>query len=607
MRLVGAFIYSSWPIQSVASFVTSRSRYTSLICKSLTTRTSSSSMQNNCKRARLELSSTMSRDNVNGSLLEGRSPYEQRIGKQITICPRCLGEGKVRGNLSKKAKARKKQMQSEESGNALSRYLNTSTKFTAQVPKKPCKGCNGTGLLQQEPTNATNLKQSTTSDMSVAIVGGGIGGFALAAALQQRNIDCVVYERDLSFEERKQGYGLTMQQGQRALRALGFFEESSDNGVTHSGSKFGIHSTRHAVHKPDGSLIGEWGLRVWGARYEKNGRSHATRQNAHISRQNLRKLLMDMLRPNTVRWGYKFIGYEQGNGRPLKLKFLHRLRGTDGKIKCNEQEVSTSILVGSDGIRSAVRTCKLGEEIAPLRYLGCIVILGIAPSPNDSQLTDGRTVWQTADGTTRLYAMPFAEPGEEVGGLEALNEGGLSMWQLSFPMEEAAAIDLGKIGSSALKAEALKRCGTWHNPIPLLLQFTPENLVTGYPCYDRALVDNNDLREGLNSTQSDAYVTLLGDAAHPMSPFKGQGANQALLDGLLLAQKLHSVVRKNDRMGQCNINTLIPESLAEFEDEMLQRSAVKVTKSAEAAQFLHSELAIKEGNLTRGAAAAAKT
>ena len=38
---------------------------------------------------------------------------------------------------------------------------------------------------------------------------------------------------------------------------------------------------------------------------------------------------------------------------------------------------------------------------------------------------------------------------------------------------------------------------------------------------------------------------------------------------------------------------------------MLQRSAVKVTKSAEAAQFLHSELAIKEGNLTRGAAAAA--
>eukprot|EP00956_Cyclotella_meneghiniana_P043391 scaffold267948_cov142-Cyclotella_meneghiniana.AAC.1 len=56
-------------------------------------------------------------------------------------------------------------------------------------------------------------------------------------------------------------------------------------------------------------------------------------------------------------------------------------------------------------------------------------------------------------------------------------------------------------------------------------------------------------------------------------------------------------------MGQCNISALIPESLAEFEDEMLQRSAVKVKKSAEAAEFLHTELAIKKGNITRGAAA----
>eukprot|EP00956_Cyclotella_meneghiniana_P045056 scaffold351082_cov142-Cyclotella_meneghiniana.AAC.1 len=105
--------------------------------------------------------------------------------------------------------------------------------------------------------------------------------------------------------------------------------------------------------------------------------------------------------------------------------------------------------------------------------------------------------------------MPFAEPGEAVGGTEALNDRGLSMWQLSFPMEETEATKLSQIGSSALKAEALKRCGTWHDPIPRLLRFTPEDLVTGYPCYDRALVDKDDLREGLNSTQSNAYVTLL--------------------------------------------------------------------------------------------------
>lgn len=423
-----------------------------------------------------------------------------------------------------------------------------------------------------------------------------------------------------------------MQQGARALRALGFMSEdidtsdtfnnsstnsteasqynSSTNDTEASQSRFGIHSTRHAVHTPDGIVIGEWGLRIWGGRYEKNGRSHATRQNAHISRQNLRRVLMNMLRPGSVRWGYKFMGYEENTGtddnteKSLKLKFLRRMKEADGTEKSVEEEVTSSVLIGCDGIRSAVRTCKLGEEIAPLRYLDCIVILGIGPSPSDSPLTDGKTVFQTADGVTRLYAMPFAEPGEEVAGLETMNDKGLSMWQLSFPMNESEASELSRLGAAALKAEALRRCGNWHDPIPKLLQSTPQDLVTGYPCYDRALVDKDNLRKGHDNSQStNEFVTLLGDAAHPMSPFKGQGANQALLDAVLLAQSLYSTVRKHNRAEADNIQYLIPDALAEFEEEMLQRCAVKVKKSAEAAQFLHSEVAIKEGNVTRGGAA----
>jgi hypothetical protein len=162
---------------------------------------------------------------------------------------------------------------------------------------------------------------------------------------------------------------------------------------------------------------------------------------------------------------------------------------------------------------------------------------------------------------------------------------------------------LSQLGASALKAEALRRCGGWHDPIPELLQSTPEVLVTGYPCYDRSLVDKDYLRKGLDDSQSiNAFVTVLGDAAHPMSPFKGQGANQALLDAVLLAQKLFDAIRKNDK-ARGNVHDLVPDALAEFEAEMLQRCAVKVKKSADAATFLHSEVAITEGNVTRGAAA----
>lgn len=79
-----------------------------------------------------------------------------------------------------------------------------------------------------------------------------------------------------------------------------------------------------------------------------------------------------------------------------------------------------------------------------------------------------------------------------------------------------------------------------------------------------------------------------------MSPFKGQGANQALLDALSLARRLY---------GTKDGSQSIDEALEGFQEEMLIRSAPKVKASAEAAKFLHSEVAIQSGNVTRGAAA----
>ena len=71
---------------------------------------------------------------------------------------------------------------------------------------------------------------------------------------------------------------------------------------------------------------------------------------------------------------------------------------------------------------------------------------------------------------------------------------------------------------------------------------------------------------------------------------QGQGANQALLDSLSLARTLY---RLDD----------IKEALGVYTEEMLARSAVKVKASAEAAEFLHTEIAIQKGNVTRAGAA----
>ena len=80
-----------------------------------------------------------------------------------------------------------------------------------------------------------------------------------------------------------------------------------------------------------------------------------------------------------------------------------------------------------------------------------------------------------------------------------------------------------------------------------------------------------------------------------------------MLDAVLLARKLHSASHVNNRKKHIDdmpLSDRIAASLAQFEDEMLERSSIKVKKSADAAKFLHTHVAISEGNVTRGQVAA---
>ncbi|HQK40209.1 MAG TPA: FAD-dependent monooxygenase, partial [Flavobacterium alvei] len=234
--------------------------------------------------------------------------------------------------------------------------------------------------------------------------------------------------------------------------------------------------------------------------------------------------------------------------------------------------------VGADGIRSSIRKLIIGEDSTPLRYLGCIVILGICPlsalEDHDNPLLDSATVFQTANGNERIYIMPYTSDSV--------------MWQLSFPMSEKDAKALSTKGPQALKEEACRRT-QWHDPIPQILSTTLEAQVSGYPVYDRELLKPELLEQS-------EQVTLIGDAAHPMSPFKGQGANQALLDALALARGITRGCRPSSQWRKIGIRKSV---LSEFESEMLARSAVKVKDSAEAADFLHSEIVLYESDAPR--------
>lgn len=416
-----------------------------------------------------------------------------------------------------------------------------------------CEHCSGSGLLQSAKPPTPDKKNYP----HVAIIGGGISGVALAVACLHRGIPFTLYERDQGFETRSQGYGLTLQQASKALKGFGLFS-----------LKDGVNSTRHLVFTTEGKVIGEWGMRKI---------VHTTRKkipkriNIHIARQSLRLALLEQLGGHQmVQWGHQLVGYKEYDGESVDLTFQ-----VNNEIKTAKAD----LVVGCDGIRSSLRKLLIDEHMSPLRYLGCIVILGICPLKSlegiENSLLDSATVFQTANGNERIYMMPYSSDSV--------------MWQLSFKMPEKEAKALSALGTQALKDEACRRT-QWHDPIPQILLATKITLISGYPVYDREILDSELLKKI-------GKATLIGDAAHPMSPFKGQGANQALLDALALARGITKGARPYSQWREIGIRNCV---LNEFESDMLKRCAPKVTDSAAAVDFLHSETVLDEYNEPRG-------
>ena len=215
-------------------------------------------------------------------------------------------------------------------------------------------------------------------------------------------------------------------------------------------------STSHYTFDDKGRVLGVFGEAFGG---KDTGKERKECKNSgrfiHIPRQVLRRRILEAVRPGTIRWNSALEGFRTSKKNPKVVKV--KLAGGD--------VIDAALLVGSDGIFSTVRR-NLALPGDRLNYVGLMVVLGIVEdSILDVPLTK-RRIFETVDGSTRIYAMPFTTSS--------------TMWQLSFPIEEKEGRELAK-DQKALKKEITRLCAAWHDPIPELLKKTPARLFLGIP------------------------------------------------------------------------------------------------------------------------------
>ncbi|GAA3232336.1 FAD-dependent oxidoreductase [Dactylosporangium siamense] len=318
----------------------------------------------------------------------------------------------------------------------------------------------------------------------VTIVGAGLGGLTLARVLHVHGIPSTIYELDASAEARTQGGMLDIHDynGQVAVRAAGLFDEFRT--IIHPGGEATRILDRHGTVHTDETDAGD------GTRPE-------------VDRGDLRRMLLDSLPEGTIRWGSKVTAVRSLGGGAHELAFA------DGST------VTTGLLVGADGAWSRVRP--LLSDAMPA-YAGMSFVELDHHDAAERHPGPAKTV-----GAGMLFALGAGQ------GFLAHREtdGSLHIYiALTTPADWIDTVDWSDTDKG--KAVLLEAFHDWAPEFHALIAEADGALV---PRTINALPVQHrwDRVPG---------VTLLGDAAHLMSPFAGEGANLAMLDGAELGKAI---------------------------------------------------------------------
>jgi salicylate hydroxylase len=315
--------------------------------------------------------------------------------------------------------------------------------------------------------------------LRIFIVGGGIGGLSAALSLQRAGFDPIVFEQARGLGPVGGGIQISPNAA-RVLIHLGLGGGLSDLAVIPAA----IESRSFRSGRPILSLpMGERSADVYGAPYY------------HVHRADLHALLVEAIRPGSLRLSARCTGFIQDSGG-VRVDF------EDGTSEHGD------VLIGADGIHSAVRAAAFGPE-AP-RFSGAVAYRGLIPAERIEHLSIERkaTVWW---GPGRHFVHYFVSRGRSLNFVAIV------------PSQTSHVESWSTEGS---RDELLAEFKGWHPTVQALTRSTDR-------VHKLALYDRDPLPRW-----SVGRVTLLGDAAHAMLPFQAQGAAQGIEDAIALARCL---------------------------------------------------------------------
>jgi 6-hydroxynicotinate 3-monooxygenase len=309
----------------------------------------------------------------------------------------------------------------------------------------------------------------------VAVIGAGPGGMGTALALRRVGYDVTIYERYP--EVKAAGNILNLwPPPQKVLKLIGV--DIDDLGApAHATFRRSDGRLRADVRLPE-DVVAEYGGGFIG-----------------LLRPGLYKRMLGALPEGVLRTGHEMTSFEQHEDRVI-VHFTGR------------EPVEVDVLVGADGISSAVRRGLWGDE--PIRHQGLHLVGGYL-------FTDGETPTETVVAHNRTTQGSYS-------GIRHEGRPGYEWWVLE-------AFDPSRPFTEDLREFSLRRTRDFAGPLHSLIERTPSEHLQRWEIRDR-----KPLKQW-----SQGRVTLVGDAAHPTSPYAAYGAGMSIEDGYFLAAELATV------------------------------------------------------------------